>query len=156
MARLPSGKRQYQISELWDSHREINRRLVMGQSQKDIAKAMGISEAKVSYTKNSAVSSDNLNSLRDARDQKAIDVATQIKELAPEALDVLTDLMCDTDSPRALKAKVAIDLLDRAGYSPPKKVAHAVMHKHFTETDLNDIKERAKEIGITTGVIVQQ
>ena len=48
MARLPEGNRKYQIKELWNRHEEINRRLLLGQKSKEIAKDLGISEATVS------------------------------------------------------------------------------------------------------------
>ena len=154
MGRLSTGQRKNQIQELWDYHREINRRLVSGQNQKDIARDMGITEAKVSYTKNSAVAQRDIGIMRGARDAISLDISVQIREVAPEALEVLTDIMNGDDNPKSLRAKVAIDLLDRAGYAPPKKVAHAIMHKHFTSDDLNEIKERAKEVGTASGVVV--
>ena len=75
MGRLPTGQRKYQIQELWDSHREINRRLVSGQNQKDIARDMGITEAKVSYTKNSAVAQRDIGIMRGARDAISLDIS---------------------------------------------------------------------------------
>ena len=98
MAKLPSGNRKYQIKELWDRHHEINRRILLGQKNKEIAEDLNISEATVSYTKNSKLAQDELNVLKAARDASSVDVARQIKEIAPRALEVLEEVMEGDDS----------------------------------------------------------
>ena len=139
MAKLPTGKRKYQIKKLWTRHEEINRRLLLGQKSKDIAKELNISEATVSYTANSKLAQKELGIMKAARDAKSIDVAMQIKEIAPQALDILEEIMNGDETQQSLKAKVASDLLDRAGYSPPKKVLGMVAHSHFTGDDIEKI-----------------
>ena len=156
MAKLPTGNRKYQIKQLWSRHEEINRRLLLGQKSKDIAKDLKISEATVSYTKNSKLAQKELGIMKAARDASTMDVAQQIQEIAPQALEILEEIMVDDDSQKSLKAKVATDLLDRAGYSPPKKVLGMVAHQHFTGDDIEKIKARAKKIGIGTGAIIQE
>ena len=47
MAKLPTGNRKYQIKELWDRHHEINRRILLGQKNKEIAEDLNITEATV-------------------------------------------------------------------------------------------------------------
>ena len=59
------------------------------------------------------------------------------------------------DSSLSLKAKVATDLLDRAGHSAPKKMIGAMMHEHFTKDDIIKIKERAKTIGKLNGNVIE-
>ena len=155
MAKLPSGNRKYQIKELWDRHHEINRRILLGQKIKEIAEDLNISEATVSYTKNSKLAQDELNVLKAARDASSVDVAMQIKEIAPRALEVLEEVIEGDDSSLSLKAKVATDLLDRAGHSAPKKMIGAMMHEHFTKDDIIKIKERAKTIGKLNGNVIE-
>ena len=155
MAKLPTNKRKYQIKELWERHNEINRRLLLGQKSKDIAKELEVSEATVSYTKNSKLAQKELSIMKVARDADTIDVARQIREIAPQALEVLENIMNDVETTETLKAKVATDLLDRAGYSPPKKVIGAIAHQHFGKADIEKIKERAMNIGINNGSIIE-
>lgn len=155
MARLPEGNRKYQIKELWNRHEEINRRLLLGQKSKEIAKDLGISEATVSYTKNSKLAQKELGIMKAARDASSIDVAMQIKEIAPQALEILEEIMHGDETQQSLKAKVATDILDRAGYSPPKKVLGMTVHSHFTGDDIEKIKERAKMVGISNGNVVK-
>tara|TARA_R100000808_G_C2135763_1_gene144122 strand:+ start:350 stop:829 length:480 start_codon:yes stop_codon:yes gene_type:complete len=154
MAKLPTNKRKYQLKEMWDRHHEINRRLLLGQKSKEIAKELGITEATVSYTKNSKLAQKELNIMKVARDADTIDVARQIREIAPQALEVLENIMNDEETAETLKAKVATDLLDRAGYSPPKKVIGAIAHQHFSKEDISKIKQRALKVGIDTGNVV--
>jgi len=154
MAKLPTNNRKYQLKDMWERHHEINRRLLLGQKSKDIAKEMGITEATVSYTKNSHLAQKELSIMKVARDADTIDVARQIREIAPQALEVLEDIMNGDETPETLKAKVATDLLDRAGYSPPKKVIGAIAHQHFSKDDITKIKERALNIGINSGNVI--
>ena len=156
MAKLPTGNRKYQIKQLWSRHEEINRRLLLGQKSKDIANDLNISEATVSYTKNSKLAQKELGIMKAARDANSVDVAQQIQEIAPQALEILEEIMQGDETQQSLKAKVATDLLDRAGYTPPKKVLGMVAHKHFTGDDIEKIKARAKKVGISTGAIIQE
>ena len=41
------------------------------------------------------------------------------------------------------------------GYTPPKKVLGMVAHSHFTGDDIEKIKARAKQVGISSGNVIQ-
>ena len=114
-----------------------------------------LSIEQLQYNRKESVKDDLLSAeAKAARDAKSIDVAMQIKEIAPQALDILEEIMKGDETQQSLKAKVASDLLDRAGYSPPKKVLGMVAHSHFTGDDIEKIKARAKKIGIGNGQII--
>jgi hypothetical protein len=95
-----------------------------------------------------------LDNLQLSRDSAVKDLSQQIKEAAPEAFQVLLSLMRDdANSPRALRAKIAMDNLDRAGLSPVKKVAN--FDALLTLEEIESLKERAKSVGIKAGNVVE-
>lgn len=153
MGRLPSNNRKYEIQSLQERHREILRRLALGQAPKEIATSLSITPQVVHYVKNSHIGKRELGLIQGARTADAIEVTNQIQELAPEALDTLESLMGDEkESPGSLRAKIAIDILDRAGHGAVKKQLN-VSH-HLSQEDIDDIKMRSKEVGRDNGIIV--
>lgn len=143
MGRLPNGNRKYEIKQLWDIHHEICRRLTMGQKEVDIASELNISKEMVQYTRNSPVVRQHLAGLHAERDAEAIDIAVEIRNTAPRALEVITAIMENKDSPEAVRAKCAMDILDRAGYKPVERVANFSMH--VGPGDIEEIRRRADE-----------
>ena len=154
MGRLPSNNRQYEIKSLQERHREILRRLALGQGSKDIASSLSITPQVVHYVKNSQIGKRELNLIQGARTADAVEVSNQIQELAPQALETLDNIMLDEESPDALKVKIAVDLLDRAGHGAVKKNLN--VNQQLTQKDLEDIKSRAKEVGRVNGSIVKE
>jgi hypothetical protein len=153
MGRLPSNNRKYEIQSLQERHREILRMLALGQAPKDIASSLNITPQVVHYVKNSQVGKRELGLIQGARNADAIDITNQIQELAPEALDTLENLMNnEEESPGSLRAKIAIDILDRAGHGAVKKQLN-VSHQ-LSEEDIDNIKIRSKELGRKNGIIV--
>lgn len=154
MGRLPSNHRNYQIQSLQEDHREILRRLTLGQSVKDIASSLQITPTKVTYVKNSHIGKRELSLIQGARNAEAIEVTKQIQELAPKALEILNDVMDDVEGKNSpmLKVKVATDILDRAGHGAVKRKIS--LHKNLSEENINNIKQRAKDMGEASGIVV--
>lgn len=88
--------------------------------------------------------------MQGARDAYTIDIARDIREFAPKALDLLKEILQGEGtsgqlaSP-ALKVSVAKDLLDRAGYAPIKSIDVRSVHAHLTKEDIEEMKKRAFE-----------
>lgn len=157
MGRLPRGNRKYQIQELWEVHHEINRRLIMGQKAVEIAAALNITPAVVSYTRNSAIGLQELRIMRGARDKSAIDVTKRIRSITPDAIDVLEELMNDgEDTPKSLRVRIAQDILSRGGHPTVSKVTGGFMHGVFTSEDVEKLKERALKRGSASGLITSK
>jgi predicted transcriptional regulator len=144
--KLEGTHRQYQIEQLWDVHHEVVRLALIGMKQVDIASHLGVSPVMVSYTLRSPIVRDQLNNMHSARDIDAIDISKEIKALAPVAVKVLEELL-EHDLPN-IKLKAAQDVLDRAGFAAVKTIQTANIHAHLTKEDIDDIKRRAKEIGL--------
>lgn len=146
MGRPALGGRKYAIQTMWDTHREILRLAVTGMRQVDIADTLGITPVMVSYTLNSPIAKREIENLRAVRDLDAIDVAKRIQDIAPIALQTLEDLLCQgTD---VIKFRTATDLLDRAGHAAVRTLRTESLSVHLTKQDIDEIKNRAKEIGL--------
>jgi hypothetical protein len=142
----PNQRKVFTVENIWDSHREIVRLAVTGMKQCDIAKTMNITPEMVSYTMNSPIVKRELDIARGARDVDAIDVAKRIQEVAPEALTVLEGLLKTAND--AIKFRTAADILDRAGHAAVKTLRTENLSVHLNKEDLDEIKQRAREIGL--------
>ena len=125
---------------------------LIGMKQVDIANHLSISPVTVSYVLNSPIVERQMNQLKAVRDLEAIDISKEIKELAPKAIQVLEDLM-DNELPN-IKLKAATDILDRAGYAAVKTLRTENLHAHFSSEEIADIRQRAREVGLLTDVII--
>ncbi len=150
----PGAKNSFVVSEMWERHHEIVRRLALGQKNVEIAKALGISEVSVSQVKNSPVVQEKLMTMTERMDNEAVDVGKRIRELAPLAIKTLEGVLEDAEDtiPIAAKIKVAQDVLDRAGHAAIKKVQGSMLHGHFTRDDLEEIKGLARDSGVIVDV----
>ena len=148
---LPETHKKYQIEQMWDLHHEVCRLALIGMKQVDIATHLGVSPVMVSYTLRSPIVKRQLAQLHAVRDLEAIDVANEIKNLAPKAVEILEDLM--NSGNENTKFKAATDVLDRAGHAAVKTLRTENIHAHFTNDEIADIKKRAKEVGLLTDTI---
>ena len=110
MGRIPMKRgRKYAIQELWEVHHEILRRLVLGQKSVDIARDLQISEAMVSYTKNSPISQRKLEIMEGARDADTSSAAAEIKSMVPDAVKLMKDVLVNPEDPMDSRLKVAFE-----------------------------------------------
>ncbi len=144
MGRLPTGNRDYHIQKMWNQHHEIVRLAVMGFKQVDIANQLNISEVTVSYTLNSPIVKRQLDIMNAARDINAVDVGKEIHRLAPKAIARMDALL--ESQVEAIALRASVDILDRAGHGAIKK--EMSLTGHLTKEDINEIKNRAREIGL--------
>jgi len=141
-------RRTWQVAKIWSQHEEIIRRLTLGQKNTEIASSMNLSKAQISNIRNSPIIQERLAIMKGARDAYTLDIARDIKEFAPKALEVLKQIVNGEDSSGlpigpSLKARVASDLLDRAGYAPVRNVQVQGAHVHLTKSDIEELKRRA-------------
>jgi rubrerythrin len=88
--------------------------------------------------------------MRGARDANSVDLARQIQEIAPKALENLRQIIEDEtgEIPLHMKAKESNNLLDRAGYGAKTQSEHRHLHAHMTADDIEEIKRRARSCGV--------
>lgn len=116
----------------------------MGQLAVDIARDLSCTPAVISYVRNSQLGRKRLTGLQTTRDKSVVELREQIEEAAPEAFQTLQDLRRGDDTSPALKARIAMDTLDRGGFGAIKKIAN--LNGNLSPEDIDDIKNRAKEI----------
>ena len=145
-----TDRRVFEVSEMSELHHEITRRLLLGQKNVEIAEQLNCHEQTVSNVRNSQVVQDKLSVMQGARDANTVDLAREIQEIAPKALQNLREIIEDESGevPLHMKAKESNNLLDRAGYSPKQQTEHKHLHAHMTTDKIEEIKERAKQVGV--------
>lgn len=135
------------VSQMWEIHHEIARRLVLGQKNKEIAEALNVTPVMVSNVRNSPIVQERISILKGARDADTIDLAREIKEVAPEALGLLKDIIRgENDGANAhigLRARTSENMLARVGHGVPHKVQTENVHTVLTAADIAEIKQRA-------------
>ena len=159
----PASKTQnkYNIKQIWSIHREILRRHSVGQKPKQIAKDLGVTIQTISNLVNSDLGSAALEALNNRSDDEARDVTKRIKELAPEALDVVEEILTDDESEPKLRSGLAIKVLGLAGYVEPQKTQIAVGVGLLSQDDISNMRDsihnsRSKMIETTAEVISQE
>ena len=145
----------FRVSKIWESHAEITRRILLGQKNTEIATAIGCSSMTVSNVRNSPVIQDKLAVMSGARDAYTVDIARDIQEFAPKALDLLKNIVLGkgigANASPALRAKESNNFLDRAGFGAVRK--EQVLHAHLTSEEIDQIKERA--MGANSPLVVE-
>lgn len=142
------------LTEMWECHHEIARRLLLGQKATEIARDMNITPQTVSNVRNSPVVKDKLAIMRAARDAGSVELAKEIQDLAPIALQRVREALEDgTVLGKEVSAvgilKEANSLLDREIGKPTQRIDTRNMHGHFTLADIDRIKEKARQLAGT-------
>lgn len=147
MGRNPTGTRQYTIQRVWERHHEIKRLLLLGLSNKVIAKRLGVTPQNISDVRNSPIFQEQLAVLEAARDAESVDISKVLLEDAPKSIKLLHDVRDGKlDATLQLKVSVAQDLLNRVPQTAKvTNVRGEIAHGIFTPEDINQMKERANE-----------
>ncbi len=132
---------------------EIMRRVALGEKNVHIAKDMGLTQSTVSIHKCKPESREDLKNIQAAAIVGTVDLITTINNNAPAAYEVLMDMMHDVNTPETERAKIALDNLDRAGLSAPKKILTANISGRLTNDDIAKIKQNAANAGTLAGSV---
>ena len=143
--RKKGRKRTWQVENIWDLHHAIKRRVFLGQKNKEIAEALGCCPQTVSNVRNSPVIEEELAIMHGAADADSIDLAQEIRKIAPESLKLIKNVITGKEESAsiALRVKAAESNLDRAGFAPPKVVKTDNIHTFLTTDEIASIKEQA-------------
>jgi predicted transcriptional regulator len=159
MLSLPDAPQSagFELQQLREQHNEILRLKVMGMTQKDIAAQLGVTPMMVNYTLNSELGREKMAHLQDAADLEAIDVSEEIQVAAQKAVKLQHEIISGKHPLATLKLRsdAAKDMLDRAGHSKITKIEGRFSHGYLGEIGVKMIKERAREIGLATGDIIE-
>lgn len=154
MGRIPQemsvSVKKYSLGYIRPYHREIARRLVLGQNQATICRALDMTEGRMSIICNSPLFKIEIRRLEDLRDTGVGNVTEQLRELSPIALEVVERTMYDRTNKR-LSFNAAESILDRAGDSRINKGTLEVTNRASTAPMTDDelrklVMERASRI----------
>lgn len=152
--RRTSGPRSYEPKSLNAQHHEILRLTLLGKSQVDIAAELGCTPQTVNIAVNSGLGRDQLSLLHAEADVNAVEIAQKIRETAPVALAAIQSIIESPDVSAAVRLKASIDILDRAGHAPIKKVDVRKMSMELSADDLEGVKQLALQKAMEAGVII--
>ncbi len=133
------------IKQIWQQHHEVIRLAVLGFGVLEIARAVGFTPAMIRNILGSEVVKRQVSIMVGAKDYDTLEVKKEIDRLAPSALCVLRDIMENTEESSRVRLSAAIDVLDRAGLAAPKVIQGSFDVTHLTATDLEAIKQRARD-----------
>ncbi len=141
------------LKKLRAIHGDILRLHHTGMSNNDIAKNVGVSICTVNYTIQSVPGQERLRELRLLSDNDSIEIAKKLRAIAPEAVDMLKDIMHDALEGEVIsvptRLRAAESLLDRGGWG---KVSKSFVTVKDDDGIINEIKERARKMGLIPDV----
>jgi len=140
-------------------HKEILRRLLLGQSQREIAQTLGMSEVGVSQIVNTSKFQQNLQLMEAALEETFVDKLTtkeiedpvreRLDSYKLEAIDTVYRLMREAESEQVRRTS-AQDILDRAGYKPREVVETS--HSFSVDPHTSDnINTALQDLGVRIG-----
>lgn len=141
-------RQHWVVSKMWDLHHEIARMIMLGWKNVEIADKLGITSQTVSNVRNSPVVQEHVAVLQAARDADTVDISKEIKEIVPEAMELLKDIIRGDNDGRtasiSLRAREANNMLARVGHGVPHKVQSESVSMTLTSKDIEEIKRRAR------------
>ena len=120
-----------------------------------IAKELGITDNMVSNTLVNPIAQDQVLSLREKRDNAAVDIGKRLAAMAVPASDFIGKVACgnvDNVSP-ALQLRAAESILDRTNFGRVTKSVNLNLDGKLSEADIADIHSRAIRIGQESGIV---
>jgi len=144
------------IQRLKERHREIMRRLVMGQKASGIARDLGMRPSSVSIIINSPAFREELKRLSASADDIAKDVRKRIDMLSIEAVNKMEQVLSEEMNAvnMRLQIDVAKDILNRSGHTPTNKSIGAIAL--LTQEDIEKMKERMQGNVVIEGEIEEE
>lgn len=144
----------FEVARISAKHHEVARMLLLGFKNYEIAEAVGLQPLQIAHIRNSPLIKEKLAILQERRDAQTLDVADQLQKDMVKNLEVLQKIrdgeLEDPDGNKVftnvkLRADIAFGLMDRAGYSPVKRVQGEFLHGHMGAGEIEEIKQRAQQ-----------
>ena len=146
--------RKYQPKQLNEKHHEILRLAMLGYSNVEIAERLSCTPATVSVVRNSGLGRQQASLLKAEAYHSAFETAKRIRELAPDAIEAIQQIMMNEELPANVRLSAAKDVLDRAGYAAPKQVNVSSTTLNLTGDDLEGLKAIALQRAQANGMVI--
>jgi hypothetical protein len=153
--RMSVNGRKSSPKSLRSLNHEILRLSLLGWKGTEIAKHLGITPITVSNTLNSPKGRAVLIGMNQARAERTVDIAEDMRIFAPKALDVWKECIADPEGvvPMPVRAREAREFLGVCGYVKPQRVESHTVHTHLTLEEIQELKEKARARAIASGVV---
>lgn len=135
-------------------HHQILRFHLLGWKNKDIAAHLGVSLMTVTTVVNSSLGRLKTQVMTAELDHTAMEAARRIRQLAPQAVQMVEEIMNSDEAPMAIRLSAAKDLLDRAGLAAPKKVDVNSTSVSLSASDLENLKAAALQRAAANGLLI--
>ena len=136
--------------ELNAKHEEIIRLAHIGMKHDQIAEEMGLSTQIVHMLLKTELAQRKLEELASFSQMETLDTHVEIQKASKEAVVYLSEVIRGkVETSASLRAKASMDMLDRAGYAPVRKIEKSVSG-YMVQVGLEKIISRAKELGISS------
>lgn len=147
---LSNTVKKYGLSAIKPRHTEIARRLVLGQTQSEIARDLNMTPARLSVICASPIFKIEYNRLKELRDAGTVDISRELQEIAPGALEVIERTMYKGKTEN-IQFRAAESIMDRAGYSKINKteLSGKLQHNfsnHSRQELIDIVKERIQRM----------
>lgn len=145
------------VGEMTELHHEICRQVLLGAKNVDIAKRLNCTPQTVSNVRNSPIVKHRLRELARERDRVAINFAAEVQARAGRAFEILDEALNDEvgEVPLGMRLKEANNILDRVERIEGIGQRNLHLHAHLTAEDIENLKKRALEVGLSSGQIVK-
>jgi len=153
MGRIPTGHRKYQLRMIQPQHREMLRRLSVGEKAINIAKDMGFSPVSVSIAKNSECAKEVMKQMEEKRDEHVLAAKNRMAELSDKAVDILSEVLHNDDVGINTRINAAKYVIGSTGVEAPKKVQGEITTKIVDADMLREIKKTALEMAAEAGIM---
>lgn len=149
----PGTHRTYEVKEIWDTHQEIIRLIVLGYGNVEIADMVGYTPQTVSNIRNSPVVRERIEELQSAVAHRTVDIAARVRAFEPVALEHLEQIILGRVQgvSEALRAKTCENYLSRGGHGTVQKIA--AVSGTLTREDIEALKQRAKDAARAQGAM---
>jgi len=135
------------IKHMWERHKEIARLVLVGHRPVDIAEQIGISQTALSIIMNSPIFKDHLQKLSMKRDKKAFEIKDRLEDIAHEATELLNRVMMGEEGASInARARVAQDILDRAGYGKTSIQRNENVNITLNANKIEELKKKRAEM----------
>lgn len=142
----------YELQRLREIHHNVLRLVAVGVKQKDVAKALGVTEVMVSYTVNSTLGKQKLKILRQEADQSSLDMLAELQQLVPGAIALQEKVLFDENEKTSTRLRAAEDILDRAGPSKKQRTEHS--HQLVSSEEIAEARKLALQGAKDAGILV--
>ena len=144
----PEGRKR-QLRGLSPRHKEVCRKLALGEKPKDIAADLKISRELISIVRGSVLAQEFMSTLEADRDGVVQDIDGELRGLALSAVTTLQDALDGKIGGSAYdhsRLRAALEVLDRIGHSKIARVQSQVQHVNEAQAALALMKKRRFEV----------